>query len=110
MLVVAGRACIVSGEEPRRAVAIKHLPKIGGAGENVVARLVSVCAEMVAGAQSGVCLWHDLHQPHCALRRYGARISSALDPHNRPNPGRRNIESLRGLRDESCERKGRGWA
>ena len=29
MLVVAGRACIVSGEEPWRAVAIKHLAKIG---------------------------------------------------------------------------------
>ena len=75
-------------------------PKIGGAGENVVARIVSVGAEVVAGPQSGVCLWHDLHQPHCALWRNGARISTAFDAHNRPNPVRGNTESLRGLRDE----------
>ena len=79
MLVVAGRACVVSGEEPWRAVAIKHLPKIGGASENVVVRIVSVGAEVVADPQSGICLWHDLHQPHCALWRNGARISSAFD-------------------------------
>ena len=62
-----GRHCKRRGT--RRAVAIKQLAKIGGAGENVVARIVSVGAEVVAGAQSGVCLRHDLHQPHCALLR-----------------------------------------
>jgi hypothetical protein len=100
-----GEACIVSDEKSWRAVEIRHFAKIGGAGENVVARIVSVGAEMMSGPQSGVCLWHDLHQPDCALWRHGAWISAAPDAHHRPNPVHGNIESLRGLRDESCERK-----
>ena len=88
MLVVARRARIVGGEEPWRAIAIEHLAKIGGAGENVVVGIVGVCAETMAGAQFGVCLRHDLHQPHRALsakrrahrrrfRRASPRVSSS---------------------------------
>ncbi len=59
----------------------RGIPASRSPNENVVARI-----EMVAGPQSGICLWHD--------------------PHHSPNPVAGNIESLRGLRDESCERKG----
>lgn len=50
MLIVAERACIVGGEEPGRAVPVQHLAKIGGAREDVVARIVGVGAEVVSGA------------------------------------------------------------
>ena len=45
---------------------------------------------------------HDPHQPHCALWRNGARISSGS---RRASPPKfaRDTEFLRGLRDESCE-------
>ena len=51
----------------RRAVAIKHLAKIRGAGQYVVAWIVRVCAESIAGAQRGVGRGHDLHQAHGAF-------------------------------------------
>ena len=48
---------------------------------------------------------------HCKRRGTPASRSPnenvvAHDPHHSPNPVAGNIESLRGLRDESCERKG----
>ena len=61
---------------------------------------------MVSCPQSGVCLWHDLHQPHCALWRNGARISTAFDAHHRPNPVAGNIE----FREASATKAAKGRA
>jgi hypothetical protein len=103
MLVVTSWARVVSGEETGRTIAIKHLTKIRSAGQNVVARIVSVRAEVVASAQSGVCPGHDLHQPIAPLGET-ARKSPPLSMRiTRPNPVLGNIESLRGLGDESRE-------
>ena len=71
------RSCIVGCEESGRAVAIKQLAKIRGAGQYVVAWIVGICAESIAGTQRGVCRRHDLHQAHGAFGRR-ARASPPL--------------------------------
>ena len=66
-IVVATRGPrTVGGEKSWRAKAVTHLAHIGGPGENVVARIEHVGAEMVTGEQFGAGRGHDLHKAESA--------------------------------------------
>ena len=107
MLFVARRTGIVGSEEAGGTVPIEQLAQIGGAGEDVVVRIIWVGAEAVAGTQSSLRFRHDLHQAHCSLGRQSTHVAEALDLHHGAYPLRGNAEPLRGFGDEGGEWMGR---
>jgi hypothetical protein len=100
VLVIAAGTGIV-GREHRGdiAVAVPHLAQIGGACEDVVARIVGIAAEPVADAQARPGVGHDLHQTHRAGRRDRAHVARALGAQHGANPVLGDAEALRRLGD-----------
>lgn len=73
-MVVAARGLrMESAEKRRRAETVPGLARIGGPGENIVARLENGGVETVTGAQFGVC------RRHCRVRIKRAQIGSNAD-------------------------------
>ncbi len=100
ILVVAAWAGIVGREHGADiAVAIEHLSQIGGAGEDVVARVERIVAERIADAQLGPGVGHDLHQSHRSGLRDRANILRTLGIENGAYPCLGNAEALRCLAD-----------
>jgi hypothetical protein len=69
MIFPACGAGIVGREKAGNAVAIVQLTKIGRTGDDVVASIVGISAEMITLTQLSPRLWHDLHQSSGALAR-----------------------------------------
>jgi len=103
MLVVTSKARVVSCQETWRPVAIMHLAKIRRACQNIVVRIIRVCAKTVSDAQPGVGFGHDLHQAHRAFWRDGAHLAAAFDARHGPYSFNGNLEPSRRFGDEGRE-------
>src|SRR5262249_18517912 len=90
---------LVGGEKTRRAVTVVHFPDIGGAGQNVIVRLVWIVAQLVTYPQFLIGRGHDLHQAHRSNRRGGLLLTPRFLPHDRTNPLFGHAVSCGGLAD-----------
>ena len=100
---------IVGGEEARRAVDVVHLPQIRGAGEDVVARIERVVAQVVPRTQLVIGRGHHLHQAHRAgigRDQFAVVVEPAtgFHPHHGADPELGHVESRRRFVDVGAPR------
>ena len=99
------RARIVGGEHFRIAVLLLQPAKIGGAREDVVARIVRIVTETVCLPHVLVGLGHHLHDAHCAgggrdrLIVVGERAAAAFHADHGLDPVGGNLEAARRFLD-----------
>ena len=100
MLLVATRARIVGREKSALAVAIVQLSQIGRASDDVVVRIIGICAEAVADRSSAQVSGMICIRPMAPLGDRARSIATTFRPHDGANPGRRDCEPLRCFRYE----------